>query len=51
MNQKVCNLVEGVRSAKVRVHREEKKMVSVCALVVTVFQRWHPLVFVKALAF
>ena len=29
MNQKVCNLVEGVRT--VRVHREEKKMVRVCA--------------------
>ena len=29
MNQKVCNLVEGVRT--VRVHREEKKMVCVCA--------------------
>ena len=29
MNQKVCNLVEGVRT--VRVHREEKEMVCVCA--------------------
>ena len=29
MNKNVCNLVEGVRT--VRVHREEKKMVCVCA--------------------